>query len=479
MCLPKWLWRILRSKRVHRLLVIAPFAAIVGVVVFYWGVNAWGQSKLDATCEQMREQGIPLTEAERGALLQENQNQLQNRTAFAGLTQSDTNVREVFSAPGLPHLGDWRTCFGGTTAYPAGDLRLLFRPPPTQESQRALADQLLTKIEPTIAKFEPVIEMINDPGHPVLFEDTEEWGPEHKMTFGVAHILIFHSFLLAKSGDLERGIGEFQTVAQLIEKWQRPPFTYTDSSYRLLAELNHTTPFLVHAVRDDPQHLQAMEDALTVLDTLDPAVRAEEFRLGKCCERFSHQVTATNLAASEMDWSVEWADRLGDWRKRLSDWWWQVQPAGFTKANLSRDVDSLLPVLGRTEIPSNAWLNYAALSDFTPKTDPRTRTFYSGYSDNSIPAQIGFPLWSLLKLRFHRLAITAELYRHRIGSYPSSIEGLLPEPVVSPFTGDPVRMALLTDGRLQFEAVGASFFPDGTLHFDPTTPITFEYPPKP
>ena len=95
MLLPKWLWRLLRSKRFDRFLILIPFSTILGIVIFHWGVNAWGQAKLDATRERMRGLGIPLTEAEREAFLPNEWNDYQGRTAFVGITENETNDRRI------------------------------------------------------------------------------------------------------------------------------------------------------------------------------------------------------------------------------------------------------------------------------------------------------------------------------------------------------------------------------------------------
>lgn len=488
-------WRLLRSR--HFYLCLAPVFAILAIMGIYWHVNARGQAKLNATLERMRNMGIPLTEAELNATLPKNRHELLDDTMFSHLAEADASCqaifatwgsdavdpggrhyRAIFARLGLPHPGDWSRCLSEGQNRPAGDLRLLYRSTPPHQDEKALADHLLTAVQPTRLKLQPVIDVVNSPDHPLLFQDTDAGTRARYMTFGAGRFLTFHGLLLAKSGDLDRAIREFQTVARLVSKSQQPPYRSTQSGCRLLACLNSTTPSLIGAVRDHPHHLERMEEALRPIDTLQPAIRAEEIRLGDWCGRISGQRTATTVAASRMNWRSDLLS-WGEWKRKLGEWWWQIRPVGVTKADLAHDVDSLLPLLRRLPGASPYDIaSFAEVEDFVFRTDPRTHVFYSGYDDHSIPAALGYDMDSLLQLRFARLSIAAELHRHRTGAYPGRIEELFSPPLASPFTGNPVRMIVAGNGRLRFEADCAGFLPDGTILFHGALPAILEYPPQ-
>jgi hypothetical protein len=180
---------------------------------------------------------------------------------------------------------------------------------------------------------------------------------------------------------------------------------------------------------------------------------------------------------AELPWSGDWEE----WRAILDRLRWESQPAGFQKARLSDDINSLMPLLRGLPGRSNPHTStFSDLAAYRFRIDPRNSAFVINWYDGcTFIDRLGGRMSTLLHLRFHRLAIAAELHRHETGSYPDRIEHLTIKPLISPFDGEPIQVKMLPDGRMRFEAVGASLLPDGTLHFDPTTPITFEYPPKP
>ncbi|MCH7224757.1 hypothetical protein [Haloferula sp. A504] len=467
---------MIRSKRVHRFLAIAPFVAVVGVVVFYWGVNRWGQAKIDATCERLQKSGIPL------ALKQPTAQPTISDTALRFYKDARATVfpRTVFETGGLTHPTAWNDFITGTSSHPPGDLRIMIASPGYDQTEEMLAEQILDSLRTTREAADSIIEAIRLP------EATVGRGVrEQRLVLETAHYTgwfsLIHSILLMKAGDLDGAVRDFQLTIQIGLTWQSPYLPNRSVGEWLVHEANRVTPFLIEAARERPKHLQKLDQSLASVDSILPTLRAEQMRLHHLCKTCSELDGITNDTLRYSFEDLPWAGNSSDWRQLVREYWWQTQPIGYRKANLAKDIDSLIPIIqGLPEVATPNTTTFADLDSYEFHSDPRTNSFAaSAGAWQWIPDSVGHKMVTLLNLRFHRLSIAAELHRHRTGSYPETIHQLMPKPLISPFDGEPIRLAPLPDGRLRFEAAGATLLPDGTLHFDPTTPITFDYPPKP
>ncbi len=479
MRLPKWLWRLIRSKRVHRFLAIAPFVAVVGVVVFYWGVNRWGQGKIDATLEQLRGMNIPmqpdLPSPEDGLV------EVQKRSFREALRI--IHPGKVFIAMGFrrPAYSEY---VNGTSPNPFADLRgAMIRPEPGL-TQKLLAENLVSKLQTQRRK---VDELMADWGLLNPSVSTSDNHPNYAAQIAgwSGNFLIFHSSLLAESGDSDGAVRDFILAIHLVDVWQDPTPYWWWVDDTVLQRAVEGLPLLIANLRSNPRQLGKLDSALASVDSVLPYLQAEECRLHRLCHTYAEDEHITNQPISVGLSDLTWGDGWGKRRATLADWWWEAKPIGYRQANLAEDVESLVPILrGLPEAADPHFFTFADLKSYKFHIDPRTHAFSSPWSDNwddwtYIQDGLGLSMLRILHLRFHRLSIAAELHRHKTGTYPESIEALTIDPLISPFDGEPIQLRRLPDERLQFKAVGATLLPDGTLHFDPETPITFDYPPNP
>lgn len=475
MRLPKWLWRLIRSKRFHRFLLIAPFVAIVGVAVFYWGVNQWGQAKLDATREKMRELGIPTSLDELKEASPDGTRSLAEHPLLSAWLDSESGPPTLPVSQTLAGRKPDIYLYGSGAPDFVGDLRALFAAADDDATDGTVAALLLSEFQSDFIQLDRAFDAVEDPSYhlPFLLNRKEETALE--ILTRLAHTQTLRACLHAEAGNMEAMLHHLGVLFRLIERWQAYPtiFHYHVERDKFIDARLQVLPIILECAREHPAALGEIDKMLSSADHAQPLLRSLETDLGILfLDRASDLETATTLSWEQMDWRFEWRQDWSEWKKNLREWWWQVRPAGFTRTDIARFIDLHLEQVTRS--PEGSLKNRLEWGD------PR---FREGFSNDISHSQFLF-VYSLsgsldayfptfLNLRFARLAIACERHHRETGSFPESAASLsptwLPEPLVSPFTGEPIRLSVTPDGRLRFEGDGR----------DSAKPFRYEYPPEP
>lgn len=453
MRLPKPIWKILRSKRLHRALMVAPFALILGLTCWYWQVNRWGDAKLEKTRARLEGLGIQTTE---GAI--QTCPSLLKHPEVLRLSPTGCDPFEILKLAGVPNP-DWLDFLSGNHAHPRGDLRILDPKAAGGNEDEALARRLLDELDTTDRTIQPVVDAMADPT--IILDSGEDKLPQisqWSVIRGVCNYLALRSTIRAKAGRLDAAIDDFSTVADFARKWQDQSENSLHSVmlYSALRSLTEAAPILVEAVCEQPEHLQTIDRQLASIDRIEPILHGIEADMGYWfLHFFNDHRSATTLSASDMSWTFDWGDSWDDWKLTLGDWWWQLRPVGHFKAELSDTIEHYLDHLTRT--PSGALRREIKMADVKSCRDQLDRAHplnrHTGFAIHTNIIGGCTPIH--LQLHATRWVIACERYRIQHGSYPRHLDELTPDilsrPLESPVRDEPMTMTRSPNGRLTFE----------------------------
>lgn len=473
MRLPKSAWRLLRSKRFHRFLIIAPFALLLGAAALYWGINEWGSSELEASRARLEVLGVSTTTRQADNPATSAQSSILELPELVSLGSYDSNPDVLLAKAGATHADCWDFFTGDGPLLP-GEMRIFFPKAPPDTTDVTLAKQLLGQLATAGLKLQAPIEAMNDPSFRVGSSLDPPPFDEFQTLSNTAYYLAIRSVLHAKAGDISTAIDDFTVLTNFALRWQDEPgdSLHMIRLYGLLSSIGHAAPILVEAAAiESPAALDELDEALASIDRLDPLLRSTEFDLSLWFhEFFNDHHSATTLPASEMHWGFDWDDDWKQWCQTLDDWWWQVRPVGLFKAEMSKAIDYHLTHFSRT--PSGALRDRPTLEDAL-SYERFLESMGSFGSDTGFfmhPNVLKGAIPEHIKFHFTRLAIACERYRAVNGEFPKSLDGLVPnvllEPIHSPVLEGPVTMGRTPEGRLYFE----------THSLDPDEPHRFEYP---
>ncbi|MBK1827337.1 hypothetical protein [Haloferula rosea] len=475
MRLPKPIWRILRSKRFHRALIVSPFILILGLTCWYWQVNRWGNAKLEHSRARLEEFGIPTTNRAVDAYYSTSGACLLTHPDVLALTPTECDPFHVLSKAGFTDP-DWWGFFSGDATHPPGDLRFLDPAATDGELSPERAGEILARFTSTDQSIQGIVEAMAEPSL-VIDSTTPDHMPHSQWAVvrNLNNYLLLRSVLRAKAGNLDAALADFKAVVDFTGRWQDQSHSAMDSVmlYGVIPYLADTALILVGHSQNQRHILDTVDEGMHSIDRVDNLLRGVEFEMGFWFYHlFNGHQSATTLPASDMDWDFNWDDSWKRWQSTLDDWWWQIRPVGYLKAQMAEAIDLHLDPLTRT--PSGTLRTHITQADVLDFEAQLQRTgSLSRHTGIQIHANIiEAAIQNHVQIHFIRLAIACERYREAHGRFPETLDqlvpGILPRPLESPVMDHPMEMTPSPDGDLIFTAENPDMPDDYEFHYPPT-----------
>jgi len=492
MLLPPWFWRILRSQRTKALVVCSSFLALAAVVLFYIGVNWWGERVFRKTVDELEAQGFPRTlEVALGPRVPDGLNFFKAPEFLSATTRTGfANSGAWYETAAIMKVAGDRSDLGGFPLPREGPRPLNHFGPfgirhDPAISNTELARDLLGFLAPYEERRRGLVETclrsgMSMPGNPQVPASGQAEGVFKSLDWFLSH----YALTAAHAG--EAGVAAESLVAcwrigAMPSNSPQPPNSAASlimGRYHGLWVLRET---IAMGIWSDDQ-LARFAEELAKVRPAHAAIATQACKVslmmeGKFLGLLEFEVEEPKAVArmeiSSMDRIRVWWERPRvEWRRDADNLWRKIRPRGFRTIDQAGAMKSFAhEILRLKQRPDGAFraediarFGFSKLASTTPDQRFDDHDFpwrarelnHTNFLNFSLHAQVALKQEPQIALGRHALAL--ERHRLRHGSHPQALAMLdadLQEGLpLDPMTGDAIQYRPEPDGGFTLWSVG-------------------------